>query len=105
MVYGQKQNGTIYFKDSLINIKDNHEIKFRTDKDTKKIVIYTSARIEKFQFEDYGMRYYKNTDNPFQVSDRLIYKITDGEVSVYKDIVFVNSTNHTGISIQRETIV
>jgi hypothetical protein len=51
MVYGQKQNGTIYFKDGLINIKDNHEIKFRTDKDTKKLVIYTSARMEKFQFE------------------------------------------------------
>ena len=105
MVYGQKQNGTIDFKDGLINIKDNHEIKFRTNKDTKKVVIHTSARMEKRRFEGYEMKCYKNTDNLFQGSDRLIYKITDGEVSVHKDIMFVNYSNHTRISIQRETIV
>nr|WP_321223491.1 hypothetical protein [uncultured Psychroserpens sp.] len=99
LVYAQKEHGTIYFKDGtlkkgLVKIKNNHELKFKENKDTKEAIIYTFATVKKVQIEGFQMRYYKKTNEAFQ-PNRLVYKLIDGKVNLYMDEV--STTNSQGM--------
>ncbi|WP_047546338.1 hypothetical protein [Psychroserpens sp. Hel_I_66] len=96
VLYAQKEKGTIYFKDGskkegLVAINANHDITYKLTENSEKFLIYNASTVEKVQLEGFATQYYKTIENGLENTDRLVIKLIDGKVSLYKDFKETNN--------------
>ena len=112
-ITAQKLNGKVYLKTGEIKVgllklsKDFSTIKYKENKKSKDKIKYTSVEVEKIEIESWALckcwttLIYKTKETPFRIYEKLMEKVIDGKVSLYRDLSYGEKVGYSDIYFEK----